>query len=232
MNPPDDKARFVRRMFDRIAGRYDLLNRVMTLGQDLSWRRQTVAALGLVNGRVLDLGTGTGDLAFEVQCQSPAASVVAADFSAAMMGVGRRRPGQAQPAWVLADAQRLPFADGSFHAIVSGFLLRNVSDLETALAEQVRVLAPGGRWASLETSPPAPGVLRPLVELHLRLVIPTLGRWLADDPAAYHYLQASTEAFLPPEALAERLRRAGLTQVGFARKMMGTIAIHQGQRPG
>jgi demethylmenaquinone methyltransferase/2-methoxy-6-polyprenyl-1,4-benzoquinol methylase len=231
MNPADDKSRFVRRMFDRIAGRYDLLNRVMTLGQDQSWRRQTVAALGPPLGRVLDLGAGTGDLAFEVMRQSPSSNVVAADFSAGMMQVGRQRPGQPRPHWVLADAQRLPFADASFDGVVSGFLLRNVGDLPLALAEQVRVLTPGGRWASLETTPPARGLLRPLVWLHFRLVIPTLGRLIAGDAQAYQYLPSSTEGFLPPEDLANRLRQAGLQQVSSERLMLGTVAIHRGRRP-
>ncbi|HPO57410.1 MAG TPA: class I SAM-dependent methyltransferase, partial [Anaerolineaceae bacterium] len=146
MKADRDKAGYVREMFARIAPRYDLMNRLMTGGQDRAWRREVIARAGLQPGqRLLDLGAGTGDLAFEALRRHPGVQVVAADFTPAMLQVGRKRP-EPHPGWAAADALRLPFPDESFDALVSGFLLRNVADLDQALAEQYRVLRPGGRW--------------------------------------------------------------------------------------
>jgi len=226
------RADDVRAMFARIARRYDLLNRLMTFGRDRAWRREAVARLELAKGqRVLDVGAGTGDLAFTILAAHPEAHVVACDFTREMLAVGRSRPGSNAISWVLADAGRLPFAAASFEGVVSGFLLRNVSALDDALREQVRVLKPGGRLASLDTTPPRPGPLAPLVHFQLRRVIPALGRLVAGDVAAYRYLPRSTEAFASAERLAERLRSAGLAGVQFVRRMLGTIAIHWGRKP-
>lgn len=226
------RSTYVRRMFDRIAGRYDLLNRVMTLGQDIRWRRDAVAMLGLSrSARLLDVGAGTGDLAMEARRQATDARVVAGDFSSGMMAVGRRRPGADRIAWVACDALRLPFSSRSFDAVVSGFLLRNVTDLDRALREQWRILRPGGRAVSLDTSPPARGPWRPFLTFHLHSVIPWLGRILAGESEAYNYLPQSTAGFLTPEALAERFRAAGFERVSFVRRMFGTVALHRAVRP-
>lgn len=226
------RAAYVSRMFDRIAGRYDLLNRLMTFGQDRRWRREAVRRLSLTPGaRVLDLGAGTGDLSFEVLRQQPTARPTAADFSLPMMRVGRQRPGGDRASWVMADALQLPFAAEAFDGVVSGFLLRNVSDVAAALAEQARVLRRGGRFVCLDTTPPAAGWTRPLLHFHLHVVIPLLGRWVARDPEAYNYLPDSTERFLEAEALAARLTAAGLAQAGYVRRMLGTVAIHWASKP-
>jgi demethylmenaquinone methyltransferase/2-methoxy-6-polyprenyl-1,4-benzoquinol methylase len=233
MNRPagPERAEAVRRMFDRIARRYDLMNRLMTFGQDIRWRRKAVRRLSpVVGGRYLDLGAGTGDLAFEILDQAPAARVVAADFSREMMAVGRRRRGAAQVAWVVCDALRLPFASGSFAGVVSGFLMRNVIDVDECLQEQQRVLAPGGRAVTLDTTPPASGPFKPLVELHFQRVIPVLGRWVAGDAEAYRYLPDSTASFLPPEKLADRFQAVGFGEVGFARWKFWSVGIHWGSK--
>lgn len=222
----------VRRMFARIARRYDLMNRLMTFGMDMGWRREVIRRAGLRRGaRLLDLGAGTGDLAFEALRQKRGARIVCADFTPEMMQLGRGRPGAGRLAWIVADAHSLPFASGAFDAVVSGFLLRNVTDLDRSLAEQARLLKSGGRLIALDTSPPPPGPLRPLLQFHLHRVIPALGLLVTGDAEAYNYLPDSTEKFLAPDELSERIRRAGLEEVGFTRKMLGTVAIHWGIRP-
>ncbi|MGA9190913.1 MAG: ubiquinone/menaquinone biosynthesis methyltransferase [Anaerolineales bacterium] len=221
------RSAYVRRMFGRIAGRYDLLNRVMTGGQDVRWRRDVVRRLApKEGGSYLDLGTGTGDLAFEIQRQAPDSVCVAADFTPEMIAVGRERQGPRQPEWIVADAQRLPFSSAAFDGLVSGFLLRNVVDLDASLSEQRRVLKSGAVWVALDTSPPPAGPLRPLIELHLHHVVPFLGRILAGDADAYTYLPDSTEGFLAPEAMLGRLAAAGFSHGAYVRRMFGTIAIY------
>lgn len=236
----DTRARDVQRMFARIAFRYDAMNRLMTAGQDVRWRREVIRRAGLQAGdRLLDLGAGTGDLAREAMRQRPACFVVAADFTIEMMQAGKRpstaardpsaplRFAQGTPLlWCAADALHLPFADAAFDAIVSGFLLRNVVDIRSALREQYRVLRPGGRWVSLDTTPPRRSLLHPLIQFHLHRVIPTLGRLLTGHRDAYTYLPDSTEKFLTAEQLAEWLSEAGFQAIGFTRRMFGAIAIH------
>jgi demethylmenaquinone methyltransferase / 2-methoxy-6-polyprenyl-1,4-benzoquinol methylase len=221
------RATYVRRMFARIAGRYDLLNRLMTLGQDVRWRRESVRHLDPPDrGRVLDIGAGTGDLAFEVQRQYPGVRAVAADFTAEMIAVGRRRARAESVEWVVADATHLPFPDATFSGVISGFLLRNLGDLDASIAEQQRVLLAAGRFVSLDTTPPPAGMLSPLIRFHLHTIIPTLGRVLAGDAEAYRYLPDSTERFTDAEGLADKLTEGGMTGVGFVRRMFGTVAIH------
>jgi demethylmenaquinone methyltransferase/2-methoxy-6-polyprenyl-1,4-benzoquinol methylase len=222
----------VRAMFDRIAGRYRLMNALMTFGRDRTWRRAVVNDAALPpGGRLLDLASGTGDIALEALRQDPGARVTAVDFSLEMMRVGRRRPGGGRIVWCAADALALPFADATFDAVTSGYLLRNVADRAGAFREQTRVVRPGGHIVCLDTSPPPPSPLRPLVLFHLRRIIPLLGRLIAGERSAYAYLSASTEGFKAPDELAAIMRGTGLIGVRYRRFMAGTIAVHVGVRP-
>jgi demethylmenaquinone methyltransferase/2-methoxy-6-polyprenyl-1,4-benzoquinol methylase len=218
-------------MFGRIARRYDLLNRLMTLGQDVRWRRELIGKMEVAPGSIiLDLGAGTGDLALEIKQRHPGAFVVASDFTFEMLAVGQQRTGADQIAWVLADAMHLPFASESADVVVSGFLLRNVPDVGQTLSEQARTLKPGGRMGSVDTTPPSDNWLKPFLQFHLHRVIPYLGRLIAGDAEAYTYLPDSTEQFLTAEKLAAAFGQAGFEAVGFVRRMLGTVGIHWGRK--
>ena len=226
-----ERARYVQGMFSRIARRYDLMNRLMTAGQDVRWRREVIRRADIpARGRVLDLGAGTGDLARETQRQHPGSHPVAADFTLEMMQVGKKRPDSPILDWSAADALHLPFLAETFDAVVSGFLLRNVIDVPKALGEQYRVLRPGGRVVVLDTTRPTKNAFTPFIKFHLHILIPFLGRMIAGSGEAYTYLPESTEAFLQAEQLAAYLIQAGFKEVGFHRLMFGTVAIHWGRK--
>lgn len=228
-----DRADYVQDMFGRIAGRYNLMNRLMTFGQDMRWRRFVVQQANLPpGGKLLDLATGTGDIAFEAIKAVPGLQAVGADFSLPMMRVGQGLPMGDQVGWAGADALNLPFPDSTFDAITSGYLARNVIDIPRMFAEQIRVLKPGGRVVVLDSSPPPANVLRPFIEIHLRYVIPTLGRIVSgkNGADAYQYLPSSTQAFKTPEELAALMRDAGLRNVQYKTFMFGTMAVHWGEK--
>lgn len=229
-----ERSDYVQEMFGRIAGRYNLMNRVMTFGQDMRWRRFVVKQANLPpHGKLLDLATGTGDIAFEAAQLQPSAQVVGADFALPMMWVGMREPRGDTISWAGADALRLPFPDQTFDAVVSGYLVRNVIDIPRTLQEQQRVLRDGGRIVILDTSPPADNLLKPFILIHLNYVIPLLGRLIGGSAAvdAYKYLPQSTQAFKTPDELANILRQNGYVNVGYKLFMFGTIAIHWGEKP-
>jgi demethylmenaquinone methyltransferase/2-methoxy-6-polyprenyl-1,4-benzoquinol methylase len=231
---PDQKAAAVHAIFTRIAPRYDLMNRLMTAGQDVRWRKAVIQRAELPasgTARLLDLGAGTGDLAREALRQHPGTRVVAADFTLEMMHAGQKNTSAALD-WSAADALHLPFPDQSFDAVVSGYLLRNVTGLQQALEEQYRVLRPGGRMVCLDTTRPTPNLLTPLIWLHMHVIIPGLGGLLTGQRDAYTYLPDSSEAFLRAEELAARMAAAGFRKVAYERRMFGTMAIHWGQREG
>jgi len=223
-----ERSAYVQKMFTRIAQHYDLMNRLMTGGQDIRWRKEVIRHAGMDNASaLLDLGTGTGDLAREALSEFPEAKVIAADFTLEMMRVGK----QTSPLnFSAADALHLPFDDSSFDAVVSGFLMRNVSDLPHALKEQHRVLKDGGRIVILDTTRPKVNILSPLIWLHMHWIIPALGSLLSGAGEAYRYLPDSTESFLTAEDLAARLAEAGFKEISYRRLMFGTIAIHWGTK--
>jgi demethylmenaquinone methyltransferase/2-methoxy-6-polyprenyl-1,4-benzoquinol methylase len=226
--PAAARALGVRQMFARVAPRYDLMNRLMTGGQDVRWRRQVIRLAGIQAGdRLLDLGAGTGDLSREALRQSPGCCVMSADFTLRMMQVGQKIPGPSLT-WSAADALVLPFPGGAFDAVVSGFLLRNVVDLPCALREQYRVLKPGGRMVALDTTQPSPSLLTPLMHFYMRGVIPLLGGLLTGQRDAYTYLPRTSEHFLTAEALLGQIEAAGFRQAGYKRLMFGAVALHWG----
>jgi len=226
-----ERSRYVQNMFGRIAGRYDLMNRLMTGGQDVRWRRLVMDLAQLPRGgRLLDLGTGTGDLALEALGRDASLLAIGGDFTLEMMRVGRRRAGGGRVRWLGVDALNLPLPGEQFDAVTSGYLMRNVADLPRALAEQWRVLKLGGRLVCLDTTPPPRNVLPPFINFHLHVIIPVLGRLVAGASDAYTYLPESTEHFLTAEQLAERLRQAGFREVHFRRLMLGTMAVHWGTK--
>ena len=224
----EHKAAAVQQMFDRIAPRYDRVNRVLTLGTDMRWRREVVRRLRLKAGeRVLDLACGTGDfLAIAGEITSGATGL---DFSSVMLAGARSRHG-AGARLVQGDALRLPFGDASFDAAVSGFALRNFARLPDAFAELSRVLRPGGRFGLLEVDQPGNPIFRRGHSLYFNRIVPLVGGLLSKDMAAYRYLPASA-AYLPPrEELLTMLKEAGFTRLGKQSFMLGAAQALYGVR--
>jgi demethylmenaquinone methyltransferase/2-methoxy-6-polyprenyl-1,4-benzoquinol methylase len=225
-----EKRRYVNTMFARIARRYDLMNRLMTGGQDVRWRQTMVRQAALApGGRFLDIATGTGDVAFEaLRQQSGLALTVGADFTLPMMHVGQARAAGRPVRWTAADTLRLPFPDDAFDAVASGFLMRNVVDVAAALAEQRRVTRPGGRVLVLDVPRPPDTLWGRLFRFYFHQIVPRLGGLISGQADAYAYLPRSADAFLRPGELAAAMEAAGLREVSYQMLMLGTVALHKG----
>src|SRR6266550_3796715 len=232
MTRSNEHDRRIAAMFDRIAPRYDLLNRVLSLGTDLSWRRRALD-LGRLgeSGRALDVGTGTFALAL-LKRSPVSATVTGVDISAGMLGVAERRAARAGlgPRYerLIASVESLPFADGVFDVAMAGFVIRNVGDIPRGLREMRRVLRPGGRAVILDLHTPRNPTIRRLYRSY-SFISPRLAAALGSDPEAYRYLPRSIEAFYDPETLATLLREAGFTRARFERLTFGIAAIHVGE---
>jgi len=230
-----EKATYVSQMFARIAPHYDLMNRLMTGGRDHAWRQQVARLAALPSGGcVLDVATGTGDIVVSLARQYPDAQVVGADFSFEMMQTGRPKFAAAglDGCITLAagDALRLPFADGSFDAVTTGFALRNVTDIPRIFAEMYRVVKSGGRVVCLEISRPTLPLFRSLFDFYFYRVVPWVGGLISGYREAYTYLPHSLTDFLTPEEVKAVMEEIGWRQVRYRRLTMGTVAIHVGVR--
>ena len=259
--PAEQKAVYVRDMFGRIAMRYDLMNRLMTFGRDSAWRRYTVSQLGLAalpadaeapatgSRLVLDVATGTGDLAFETLDQYPDTRIVGLDFVPEMLTLAQQKAGTmekdggatapvegatqlATDSLVLlaGDALQIPFPSGTFDAVVTGFALRNVTDIPAAFAEMARVTKLGGRVACLEIAKPQMPLFKRAFNLYFYRLVPLIGGWITGQRSAYTYLPHSLSAFLNPDEIAGVMSRTGWRDVGYKRLMLGTVAVHVGTR--
>ena len=232
----EDKARRVRGVFDSVADRYDLMNDLMSAGTHRIWKRFTLALANLHAGqRALDVAGGSGDLAAGLARQvGERGQVVLSDINASMLARGRDRLIDAgfsgNVACVQADAERLPFADGSFDCITIGFGLRNVTDKAAALTSMRRALKPGGQLLVLEFSHPQVEALKPLYDAYSFRILPLLGRYVAGDEASYRYLAESIRMHPDQETLLSMMRDAGLEGCRYHNLSGGIVAVHRGYR--
>ena len=223
-----ERNRQIQAMFGRIVPRYDRMNRIMSFGMDGGWRGRAIEAAEPQGKRVLDLGTGTGDLARELM-RASAALVCGADFAPEMLRAASHRFVDAgRCAWIAADGHRLPFADGSFDVVTNAFVLRNLVHLPLVFQELARVLRPGGRVVCLDMTPVPAGIFSMVFGLYFNRIMPPIAGLLSGDRAAYRYLSNSLAGFPNADALSVMLRDAGFREVRYHRLGGGTVALHIG----
>ena len=225
---PAERQRRIRRVFNAVAGRYDLMNDMMSFGIHRLWKRRFVRDLPR-EGLIVDLAGGTGDVA-RLMADAPGRTLVVCDPSLAMMAAGRARADAPALHWLGGEAERLPFADGSVRALTVAFGLRNTTHLAAALAEIHRVLAPGGQFACLEFSRPQ-WWLKPFYDAYSFLVIPRLGAWVAKAPEAYQYLVESIRRFPDQPRFAQMVAEAGFGAVRWRNVSFGIACIHTATKP-
>ena len=230
----ESRDRRVQLMFDRIAGRYDTLNRIISFRLDRRWRHHVIREAVTGGSCILDIGTGTGDLIYEAaDALGGRGRFIGIDFAPAMLQRARAKgqPGAAGCAkFVLGSAMLAPFRSAVFDSAMTGFVLRNVSDLAMFFAEAYRVLKPGGRFVSLDMFPPRGGWFSPLYNIYFYRFMPRLGGWLARDPQAYRYLSESVRGFQAPERIAEMNRQAGFEEVAIRRFLGGAVCMHTARK--
>ena len=227
------KSSKVQEMFSRIAGRYDLLNSVLSLGIDGVWRREA-ATVALQDGArtVLDAATGTGALAMTIKRQAPETLVTGVDFAVPMLDLARRKAQASglELDLLQGDVMNLPFANDTFDAVTIAYGLRNLSNRAAGIAELRRVLRPGGRLVILEFPPPPEGVLGSVFRFYFLRVLPLVGGWISGSRAAYDYLPSSVLAFPRPPELAELMVEAGFAGVRYRLQSYGVSAIFTGEK--
>jgi demethylmenaquinone methyltransferase/2-methoxy-6-polyprenyl-1,4-benzoquinol methylase len=227
---PERKRRYVRRLFATIADRYDFITVVLSYGLDRGWKRRLVALAGLrPDSQVLDLATGTGDIAFE--CAGSGASVVGLDLTYRMIELARTKGhGVRLATFLVGDMVALPFASGRFDVVTTGYGLRNVPDLELAVDEIYRVLKPGGQLLALDFNRPANAIVRSAYLAYLTAVGATLGWLLHGDPDTYRYIPASIRQYPGAPAVADLMRSRGFVSARYYPVLGGLMAIHHGIR--
>jgi demethylmenaquinone methyltransferase/2-methoxy-6-polyprenyl-1,4-benzoquinol methylase len=235
---PAEKPGLVRGVFDRVSGKYDLMNDLMSAGVHRLWKDAVAARLNPQPGEViLDLAGGTGDMArrfarlarqAQLRRGGPDATVHVLDYNAEMIGAGREKGGEPEMTWGVADAQRLPLPDAFADAYCISFGIRNVTDISLALREARRVLKPGGRFLCLEFSRPVSEALRNAYDLWSFKAIPRIGEWIVNDRDSYQYLVESIRRFPDQEAFAALIREAGFSRVTYSNYSGGIAALHQG----
>ncbi|MFQ5682007.1 MAG: ubiquinone/menaquinone biosynthesis methyltransferase [Candidatus Binatia bacterium] len=236
--PQDQRERLVQELFDRIARRYDLLNRVISFHLDTFWRKKLLGVLALKSNErfFLDLGTGTGDLALMAAREiSENALMVGLDFSPEMLRLARakrdRSPHGHSIVYLQGSALVPPFKDETFDAIMSAFVLRNITNLNLFFHQAYRLLKPGGRVVTLDMFPPKGFPFSVLYSLYFYRMVPWIGAGLAYDRKAYQYLSDSVRRFDPPETIAGLIRQAGLDRVKVRKFLRGAICLHVGEKP-
>ncbi len=234
-DPATARREEVRRMFASIVGRYDLLNRLLSLRRDVYWRRVAVA-LGEVprGGDVLDLCAGTGDVALEIVRQGSGARVIAVDNCEPMLIRGLHKAKRANAAdqirFAVAPAEELPFADATFDRAFVAFGVRNIADRRRGLREMARVLKPDGRAIILEFSTPSSPLFGPLYRFYSHRILPWIGGLLSGNRAAYEYLPASVDGFPSPEGLQALMEDAGFIDVSVVHLTFRIVTVHQGRK--
>jgi len=225
----------VRTMFDRIVPRYDLMNHVMTGGMDIRWRSMVSRQASTIDSKrsenVLDVATGTGDVAFAIS-KAGVTNVIGLDFAPEMIAAAKAKGIEKNSAvtFQVGDAMHLPFADGTFDACTVSFGLRNMPDYGAAIKEMARILRPGGRFICLEMTPFKRPLLGPPFHFYFEQIVPVVGGVISGDAEAYKYLPQSVAAFPPAHELAELIKAAGLANVTYQLLGFGTVAIHSGTR--
>ena len=233
-----DKKQEVEIMFDKISGKYDLLNKVLSLGIDRGWRKKALTMLAPYHpNQILDVATGTGDMAFMAEQILHPATITGIDLSAGMLEVARKRKAQRKPEqptvieFIKGDAENLPFPDHSFDAVTVTFGVRNFGDLGKGLSEICRVMKSGAPLMVLEFTKPRIFPFRQLFDIYFRHILPLIGAWTSGDGRAYKYLYESVQAFPDYEAFTAELLKAGLERPSFKSLSSGICAIYIAYKP-
>lgn len=232
----DPKSRQVEAMFDNIAPAYDFMNRAMTFGVDRSWRRKVVRAIAADSpAALLDVATGTGDMALQLTRAIPGCRITGVDLSEGMLSVGRRKIQEAGLADRIAltkgDCLALPFPDDTFDAVTVAFGVRNFEHLDRGYAEMARVLRPGGKLYVIELSTPTSPLIRPFYRLYTRWIIPAAGRLVSKDVSAYSYLPASIAAMPQGDRMLSLMTGAGLEAPALRPLTFGVCTIYTAVKP-
>lgn len=218
-------------MFRSIAPAYDAVNRLLSFGQDQRWRQRALELAQLpLGGRLLDVATGTGDLALLAQRHDPTLRIVGVDLTPAMLAQAQRKDATRTVAWMVADGLRMPYPDDAFDAVISVFMLRNVPDVAQALREQLRVVKPGGRVVCLEMTWPQTFPIKWLFKLYFFTLPPLIGGLMSGNRQAYRYLPRSVQQFLAPQALADTMQQVGLHAIARQILMLGAVVAAVGEK--